>query len=226
MFRPLPSDGFFERCRWFREIGTNLIGRTQSCAAGVVLSPSPGSERPWQVSRIGWGRFFVQAPLERPRPLPIIVEISEADHGSLAQTQSDGFPIPRLSYRLDGRVGGTRRDAGCSFDSRARVSALSAGQHGRPVLHRCHGRINDGSEDQRTHLRSLQRHGLPGDQAACTARTQNLSRQMRVVRRQGQDHGRLNPDCVAETETLKTWCRLRGLNSRPSVYKTAALPLS
>ncbi len=93
----------------------------------------------------------------------VIVKISEADHGSLAQTQSDGFPIPRPSYRLDGRVGGTGWDAGCSFDSRARVSALSASQHGQPVLRRCHGRINDGSEDQRTHLRSLQRHGLPGD---------------------------------------------------------------
>jgi hypothetical protein len=175
----------------------------------------------------------VQAALERPRPLPIIVKIPEADHGSLAQTQSDGFPIPRPSHRLDGRVGGTGRDAGCSFDTRARVSALSASQHGQSVLRRCHGRINDGSEDQRTHLRSLQRHRLPGDEAACTARTQNLSRQMRVVRRQGQDHRRLiktaiveHPACVAETETLKAWCRLRGLNSRPSVYKTAALPLS
>jgi len=25
---------------------------------------------------------------------------------------------------------------------------------------------------------------------------------------------------------LSLWCRVRGLNSRPTVYKTAALPLS
>jgi hypothetical protein len=32
---------------------------------------------------------------------------------------------------------------------------------------------------------------------------------------------RCGPEC-----RLNRWCRLRGLNSRPSVYKTAALPLS
>jgi hypothetical protein len=48
------------------------------------------------------------------------------------------------------------------------------------------------------------------------------------LKRQANVHDKLQRDQAAKIAASARyyWCRVRGLNSRPTVYKTAALPLS